>query len=76
MCILGGFIPILLLSGIWYFSLQVHCLETKDIEMEILVFHKTCVSSLVASTLFSKFAFGGACEAQETLFGLYPSCDG
>lgn len=29
MCILGGFILILILSGIRYISLQVHCLETK-----------------------------------------------
>lgn len=39
------------------------------------LFSIKCLSSLVASTLFSKIVLGGACEAQQTFFCLYPSCD-
>lgn len=35
MCIFGGFILILILNGIWYFSLQVHYLETKYNEVKV-----------------------------------------
>lgn len=57
------------------FSLQVHYLETKYVEVKISVLHETCLSILVASSLFSKIVRGGACEAQQTVFCLYPSCD-
>lgn len=68
MCIFGGFILFLILNGIWYFSLQVHCLE-------ILVLHKMCLSILVDSSLFSVIVLAVVCEAQQTFFGLYPSYD-
>lgn len=66
MCIF--LILILVLSGIWYFSLQVHCLETKYSELKIFVLHEIWCSILVASSLLSEIALGGACEAQQTVF--------